>query len=86
MWPSRTTAARPTPLTTAKGHECQVQSPSALEAHHLAGGSVTDVVRAMIAARQAGIDLTWANATARDLAGEDVLGAVQASAKPNVVE
>src|SRR5690606_28961470 len=44
-----------------------------LEAHFLAGGRVTNVVRAMIAADKAKIDLPWDRATAIDLAGRDIL-------------
>jgi hypothetical protein len=43
-----------------------------LEAHYLAGGRVTNVVRAMIAADKARIDLGWERATAIDLAGRDI--------------
>src|SRR5262245_6195785 len=38
-----------------------------LESHYLAGGRVTNVVRAMIAADKAKIDLPWDRATAIDL-------------------
>jgi uncharacterized protein YqfA (UPF0365 family) len=52
----------------------------ALEAHYLAGGNVQLVIRAMIAARKAKtINLTFQDATAIDLAGRDVLEAVQTS-------
>ena len=52
----------------------------ALEAHYLAGGNVQQVIRAMIAARKAKtILLTFQEATAIDLAGRDVLEAVQTS-------
>src|ERR1700688_1401737 len=40
-----------------------------LETHYLAGGNVSNVVRAMIAADKANIPLTWRQATAIDLAG-----------------
>ena len=57
-----------------------------LEAHFLAGGRVTNVVRAMIAADKARIDLSWDNATAIDLAGRDILGAVHTSVDPKVID
>jgi uncharacterized protein YqfA (UPF0365 family) len=57
-----------------------------LESHYLAGGRVTNVVRAMIAADKARIDLPWERATAIDLAGRDVLGAVQTSVNPKVID
>src|ERR1017187_9816950 len=47
-----------------------------LEAHYLAGGNVTRVVRALIEAHKAGIDLDFTKAAAIDLAGRDVLEAV----------
>jgi len=58
-----------------------------LEAHFLAGGNVSQVIRAMIAARKAKtIDLTYQAATAIDLAGRDVLEAVQTSVYPKVID
>ncbi len=44
-----------------------------LESHYLAGGRVPNVVRAMIAANRANIDLSFKVATAIDLAGRDIL-------------
>ena len=60
-------------------------STARLQAHHLAGGSVTDVVRAIIAAGRAGIDLGFDRAAAIDLAGRNVLDAVQTSISPKVI-
>lgn len=58
-----------------------------LEAHYLAGGNVPQVIRAMIAARKAKtIKLTFQEATAIDLAGRDVLEAVQTSVYPKVID
>ena len=48
-----------------------------LEAHYLAGGNVPGVIRAIIAAHRADIDLDFDRAAAIDLAGRDVLDAVQ---------
>lgn len=59
---------------------------SALETHYLAGGRVPNVISAMIAARGAKIDLTWNTATAIDLAGRDILDAVQTSVNPKVID
>lgn len=56
-----------------------------LEAHYLASGNVGAVVRALISADRAQIPLTWARATAIDLAGRDVLQAVQTSVNPRVI-
>ncbi|MEM1269472.1 MAG: flotillin-like protein FloA [Bacteroidota bacterium] len=62
-----------------------VEAP-ALEAHFLAGGDVRNVVNALISADKANIDLTFERATAIDLAGRDVLEAVQVSVNPKVIE
>ncbi|WP_408956286.1 flotillin-like protein FloA [Natroniella sp. ANB-PHB2] len=57
-----------------------------LEAHYLAGGNVDRVVDALIAAQRAEIDLTFERAAAIDLAGRDVLKAVQMSVNPKVIQ
>jgi len=57
-----------------------------LEAHYLAGGNVPLVVRAIIAAHKAQIDLPFKLATAIDLAGRHVLEAVQTSVYPKVID
>jgi uncharacterized protein YqfA (UPF0365 family) len=57
-----------------------------LESHYLAGGRVPNVVRALIAANRANIDLTLRTATAIDLAGRDILDAVQTSVNPKVID
>ncbi|HMN40787.1 MAG TPA: flotillin-like protein FloA [Phycisphaerales bacterium] len=57
-----------------------------LETHYLAGGRVTNVIRALIAARGANISLDWGTATAIDLAGRDILDAVQTSVNPKVID
>jgi uncharacterized protein YqfA (UPF0365 family) len=57
-----------------------------LESHYLAGGNVPKVVRALIAANRANIDLTLKTATAIDLAGRDILDAVQTSVNPKVID
>ena len=63
----------------------QVSQPE-MESHLLAGGDVQRVIRAMIAASKAGIDLPWRTATAIDLAGRDILEAVQTSVNPKVID
>jgi uncharacterized protein YqfA (UPF0365 family) len=57
-----------------------------LEAHYLAGGSVPKVVNALIAAHRADIPLNFSQAAAIDLAGRDVLEAVQTSVYPKVID
>ena len=59
---------------------------SQLEAHYLAGGQVDRVVSALIAADKAQIDLAFERAAAIDLAGRDVLDAVQVSVNPKIIE
>src|SRR5512135_2257393 len=56
-----------------------------LEAHYLAGGSVPNVVRALIAANRADIPLSYKRAAAIDLAGRNILEAVQTSVNPKVI-
>lgn len=57
-----------------------------LEAHYLAGGNVNTLVDALIAAQRANIPLEFERAAAIDLAGRDVLEAVQVSVNPKVIE
>jgi len=57
-----------------------------LEAHYLSGGNVINVVRALIAADKAAIELPFKQAAAIDLAGRDVLDAVKTSVYPMVID
>jgi uncharacterized protein YqfA (UPF0365 family) len=57
-----------------------------LETHFLAGGNVSNVVDALIAADKANITLNYKTATAIDLAGRDVKEAVQTSVYPKVID
>ncbi|WP_068794093.1 flotillin-like protein FloA [Brevibacillus laterosporus] len=57
-----------------------------LESHFLAGGNVDRVVDALVAAQRADIPLGFERAAAIDLAGRDVLEAVQMSVNPKVIE
>ena len=57
-----------------------------LEAHFLAGGHVAKVVHALVSANKANIELSFQMATAIDLAGRDVLEAVQMSVNPKVID
>src|SRR3954468_4007756 len=63
----------------------QISQPE-MESHMLAGGDVQRVIAAMIAANKANIDLGWKTATAIDLAGRDILDAVQTSVNPKVID
>jgi uncharacterized protein YqfA (UPF0365 family) len=56
------------------------------ECHYLSGGRVPNVITALIAANRANIDLSWKTATAIDLAGRDILEAVQTSVNPKVID
>jgi uncharacterized protein YqfA (UPF0365 family) len=59
----------------------------ALEAHYLAGGNVPLVIRSLVAANKAKLtDLNFKLATAIDLAGRNVLEAVQTSVYPKVID
>lgn len=57
-----------------------------LQSHYMAGGNVQRVVSALIAANKAQIELGWDAATSIDLAGRDVLEAVQMSVNPKVIQ
>jgi len=57
-----------------------------LETHYLAGGRLSDVVKAMIASDKANIELDWKQATAIDLAGRDIFEAVKTSVYPKVID
>lgn len=60
-------------------------STDLLESQYLAGGNVERVTRALVVAERAGIELNWDTAAAVDLAGRDVLKAVQLSVNPMVI-
>lgn len=68
-----------------EGGEKRQLKTQELEAHYLAGGNVPQVIRALISADKANIDLTFKQATAIDLAGRDVFEAVQVSVNPKVI-
>jgi uncharacterized protein YqfA (UPF0365 family) len=57
-----------------------------LIAHYLAGGNVPNVIRALIAAHRASLDLNFDQAAAIDLAGRDVLDAVRTCVNPKVID
>ena len=57
-----------------------------MEAHYLAGGNVSSVINALISADKANMSLDFKTATAIDLAGRDVLEAVQMSVNPKVID
>lgn len=59
---------------------------AALETHYLAGGRVPHVINALVSAQKAKIPLTWDVATAIDLAGRDIVDAVQTSVNPKVID
>lgn len=79
--PSR--IVRPSIKATKAGLNLDI---SELEAHYLAGGNVNTLVDALIAAQRANIPLQFERAAAIDLAGRDVLEAVQVSVNPKVIE
>lgn len=61
-------------------------SQNELEGHYLAGGNVNSVVQALISASKANMNLDFRTAAAIDLAGRDVLKAVQTSVNPKVID
>jgi uncharacterized protein YqfA (UPF0365 family) len=61
-------------------------SIDAMQSHYLAGGDVQAVVLAMIAAQRAQLPLEWQRAAAINLAGRNVVEAVQTSVNPKVIE
>ncbi|MBP9884632.1 MAG: flotillin-like protein FloA [Chitinophagales bacterium] len=61
-------------------------SSNEIETHFLAGGNVNQVIRAIISADKANIQLDWKMATAINLAGRDVFEAVQMSVQPKVID
>jgi uncharacterized protein YqfA (UPF0365 family) len=67
------------------GHRTGI-STKRLEAHYLAGGNVTNVILAIIAAHRADIPLDFDRAAAIDLAGRDVLDAVRTSVLPKIID
>lgn len=70
-----------------KAHKAGINvSTNQLESHYLAGGNVDRVVNALIAAERANIVLPFERGAAIDLAGRDVLQAVQMSVNPKVIE
>lgn len=60
-------------------------STQQMETHHLAHGNLNTVIKALIVADKANLNLTFKQATAIDLAGRDVLEAVQVSVTPYMV-
>jgi uncharacterized protein YqfA (UPF0365 family) len=70
---------------TAKKAGIEIPTGS-LEAHYMAQGHVIRVVQAVINASKANIPLSFDTACAIDLAGRDVLDAVQTSVNPKVID
>jgi uncharacterized protein YqfA (UPF0365 family) len=56
-----------------------------LETHYLASGNLINVIKALIVADKANLSLSFKQATAIDLAGRDVLEAVQISVTPYMI-
>lgn len=57
-----------------------------LETHYMSGGNVENLVKALVAAFSANIDLTVQKAKAIDLAGRDVYEAVRNTVVPKIIE
>lgn len=68
-------------------HKAGLQVASdGMEAHYLAGGDIVRVVKALISADKAALNLKFERACAIDLAGRDVLEAVKTSVNPKVID
>lgn len=61
-------------------------STASLESHTLAGGDITLVLRSIVAAHRANIDLDFNRAAAIDLAGRNIFEAVRTSVSPKVID
>ena len=72
-------------ITEVEGESRRDLKTQDLETHYLAGGNVPQVIKALISADKANINLTFKQATAIDLAGRDVFEAVQISVNPKVI-
>ncbi len=59
---------------------------AALESHYLARGRVENVVHALISAQRANIPLDFKTACAIDLAGRDIVDAVNTTVNPKVID
>ena len=57
-----------------------------LETHYMSGGNVPRVINALIAADKAGIELDFQMACGIDLAGRNILEAIQTSVNPRVID
>lgn len=60
-------------------------STEQFETHYLAHGNLVNVIKALIVADKANLNLSFKQATAIDLAGRDVLQAVQVSVTPYII-
>ncbi len=79
----------PHTIIDARISSCKTGMPvdtNLLEAHYMSGGDVVRVVQALIAANKANIKLDFKEAAAIDLAGRNVLEAVQMSVQPKVIQ
>ncbi len=72
-------------IPESEGSPARPLKTQELETHYLAGGNVPQVIKALISADKANINLTFKQATAIDLAGRDVFEAVQISVNPKVI-
>lgn len=72
-------------LITARKAGLEELTSADLETHYLASGNVPSVIKALISADKANIELSFKQATAIDLAGRDVFEAVQISVNPKVI-
>lgn len=72
-------------MITATKAGLQKITTQQMETHYLANGNLPAVIKALIVADKANLDLSFQQATAIDLAGRNVLEAVQVSVTPYMV-
>lgn len=72
-------------LILAKKAGIEEVTTQQLETHYLAHGNLESVIKALIVADKANLGLSFKQATAIDLAGRDVLHAVQVSVNPYII-
>ncbi len=72
-------------LILARKAGLQEVTTELLETHYLAKGNMVNVIKALIVADKANLNMNFKQAAAIDLAGRDVLNAVQISVTPYII-
>ena len=61
-------------------------TPEEIESHIMSGGNIESVLKALVASREAGLNLTMKTAKAVDLSGRDILYLTKSAISPIIVE